>query len=158
QEQEAVRARNEAQAERGRSQQQSADLLLGRGLGFAQQGEVARGLHWMLQGLRTAPADADDFRRVARTNLAAWGQQTCGLRHQLDHPDEIDAVAIRPDGKALATGCLKRGIYRWDGATGRPLGEPLEPPGQILSLTYSPDGKTLLAGGGSHHSDHGEFD
>jgi eukaryotic-like serine/threonine-protein kinase len=156
-EREAVAARNEARAQRNRFQQQSAEILLGRGLELAQRGEVSKGLHWMLEGLRTSPAGADDFRRVARTNLAAWGRQVCGLRHLLDHPDEIDAVAIRPDGKAFVTGCLNRGIYTWDAATGRPLGKPIAPPGQVLSLAYSPDGKVLLAGGGSHQSGRGDF-
>src|SRR5262249_36877390 len=157
-EQEAVQARNDAQTERNRFHQQSTDNLLGRGLDFAQHGEVNKGLHWMMEALRTAPADADEFRRVVQTNLAAWSHQTCRLRHQLDHPDEIDAAAIRPDGKVLATGCLRRGIYRWDRETGRPLGDPIKLPGQILSLSYSPDGKVLLGGGGSHHSDRGEYD
>jgi hypothetical protein len=104
QEQHALEARNDAQAERNRAELQSADLLFTRGLEFSQQGEVAKGLHRMLEGLRTAPADAADFRRVVRTNLAAWSQQICSLRHLIEHSDEINAVALSPDSKTVATG------------------------------------------------------
>jgi hypothetical protein len=155
---EAVGARNEARAERNRSQQQTADLLLERGLGAAQQGEVAKGLHWMLESLKATPAGADDFRRVVRTNLAAWSHQTCGIRHLLNPADEVHAVALSPDGKTVVTGCGRGGIQRWDALTGQPQGALIRPPGNVLCLAYSPDGKTFLAGGGSWGSDPGEVD
>jgi WD40 repeat protein/serine/threonine protein kinase len=158
QEREALQARNDARSESIRFQQQSAEILAERGREFAQQGDVAKGLHWMLASLRTAPETAIDFHRVVRTNVAAWSRQICHLRHQLDHPDEIDAVAFRPDGQVLAVGCLRYGIYRWNAESGQPHGAPIAPPGQVMSLTYSPDGKTILGGGGSHSSELGDVD
>jgi WD40 repeat protein/serine/threonine protein kinase len=158
QERQAIQARNDARSESLRFQQQSAEILAERGLEFAQHGEVAKGLHWMLASLRTAPETAIDFQRVIRTNVAAWSRQICRVLHQLEHPDEIDAVTFNPDRQMAAIGCLRHGIYRWNAQTGQPYAEPIQPPGQVLTLAFSPDGKTILAGGGSHQYDLGETD
>jgi len=62
------------------------------------------------------PDGADDFRRMVRCNLSAWAEQTCGLRYMLAMPDDVDAVAVSPDGKTFAAGCVCNEIQCWDAA------------------------------------------
>ncbi|HBI43503.1 MAG TPA: hypothetical protein DDY78_11710 [Planctomycetales bacterium] len=109
-------ARDAAEYEKRQSQMQSAGLLFDRGLETARKGEVGAGLHWMLESLRTTPDGADDFRRMVRCNLSAWAEQTCGLRYMLAMPDDVDAVAVSPDGKTFAAGCVCNEIQCWDAA------------------------------------------
>jgi RNA polymerase sigma factor (sigma-70 family) len=63
------------------------------------------------------------------------------------HPGQIDALALSPDGKTLATGGYPGRIWLWDAATGRPAGKLQGPPGHVLALQFSPDGRLLAAAG-----------
>src|SRR5262249_27204237 len=51
-----------------------------------------------------------------------------------------------PDGRTLATGGRDRIVRLWDVSTGRPKEEMTGHHGQVLSLCFSPDGKTLASG------------
>jgi WD40 repeat protein/tRNA A-37 threonylcarbamoyl transferase component Bud32/tetratricopeptide (TPR) repeat protein len=139
----------------------SAHLMLDRGLGLCEQGEVGRGMLFFGQGLKIAPSDAADLRRTLRSNLAAWHQQLSSLRALLRHRDTVRAVAVSPDGKIIVTGSgagrlppfsdgggqEPRGEARlWDVVTGTALGPPLPHAAAVLAVAFSPDGKTLLTG------------
>jgi WD40 repeat protein len=63
------------------------------------------------------------------------------------HKDWIEALALSPDGKVLATGSRDSTARLWDATTGLPLGEPLPHDSWVRSLAFSPDGKTLVSGG-----------
>ena len=67
-----TKAERQATLERDHSRQQSADLTLDKGFALAQEGHADRGLLWMLEALKTAPDDAEEFRRTVRWNLGAW--------------------------------------------------------------------------------------
>ncbi|HEX5271988.1 MAG TPA: hypothetical protein VFW33_15935, partial [Gemmataceae bacterium] len=141
----AGRRADEARAARDRADQQSAELLLDRGLKLARDGEPAEGLHWMLAALRASPRD--DFRREVRTHLAGWGGRVPTLTHWLDTPHRNRAFA--PDGHTFLTagrdGDPTATIRLWDLRTGRPLGEPIVTDQEgIQSVSLSPDGRTLL--------------
>ena len=151
----AKRAREEADEARAgvvqsrdRLRSQAADLALERGLSLAERGEVAKGLHWMLEGLRLAPEEANDLRRVARVNLATWSRRLHAPRRvYVGGSAEVRSIALDPDGRRLFA-ADKRGIVRfWDTATGAGVGPGLSHPGLVRALAVSPDGRSLVAVG-----------
>jgi WD40 repeat protein len=73
----------------------------------------------------------------------------------------VKALAFSPDGQALAAGGVvvvtdERSqvgnwaggeVRQWQAATGQPLTPPLDQPGYVWGLSYSPDGQLLLLSG-----------
>jgi eukaryotic-like serine/threonine-protein kinase len=57
----------------------------------------------------------------------------------------ISAMALSPDGRMILTGEGKA-ARRWDAHTGLALGPPMEHPGEVVSVAFSPDGQTILTG------------
>ena len=84
--------------------------------------------------------------------LASYG--SCRSLQFFSHDDDVGCVAIRPDGRQLATACRGGGLYLWslDGATNScRTAEPLawalpEHDGDVFALTWI-DVDTLLSGG-----------
>ena len=71
--------------------------------------------------------------------------------------DWVEIVAFSPDGRTFASGscgrrdnrgfCLQGKIILWDVETRQPIGRPLiGHTGEVWSITFSPDGKTLVSG------------
>ncbi len=145
-------ARREALDERDHSRRQSARLALDKGIALAEAGEAARGLHWMLEGLAVAPAEAAEIERVIRINLSAWSEQVHGLRHIIRVPvreAEATAAAYRcafsPDGRVIAIASADRLEYR-DARTLEPTGKSLVFQSLPQAFAFSADGKTLVTG------------
>ncbi len=55
-------------------------------------------------------------------------------------------MAFSPDGKTLLAAGYDGQVRRWDVASGRPLGQPVELGIPIFAMALSPDGKTILTG------------
>jgi WD40 repeat protein len=151
QEHQASEARDLAKKLQEKSAQQSAELLLDRGLKSIDEGKVPEALHWMLASLQASPDP--EFQRLVRTHLASWGARVPTLVHWLDTPRW--ETAFSPDGRLFVTaGKLGPGqgqerihLQFWNLADGRPLGKPIptEDLG-VRGLAFSPDGQTLLGG------------
>jgi WD40 repeat protein len=125
----------------------SANLAFDRGLSLCEQGDAGRGMLWLARSLGLAPADAVDFRRMVRANLGGWRWQLKGtLRAVCAHQGFVDAVAFRPDGRAVLTGSVDQTARLWEVATGKPLGPPLRHSSTIWRAAFSPDGRTALTG------------
>ncbi len=59
----------------------------------------------------------------------------------------ICAMTFSPNGKILALGGMNR-VFLYDTATGKRLGAREDKMGQLIGLTFTPDGKQLVACGG----------
>jgi WD40 repeat protein len=141
-------AQQQAVLERDRSRQLSADLALDKGIALADTGHADRGLLWMLEALRTAPDDAEAFRRMIHWNLGAWlGQVHKPLRF-VERDVSGNWCALSPDGKSFAVGMgvspgsISIPITLWDARSGRKLSTL---PGAFAPFVFRPDGKVLLA-------------
>jgi WD40 repeat protein len=75
----------------------------------------------------------------------------------LDMPDDLDAVAVSPDGKMFATGRVSNEVQCWDAVTGEPVGKRMHTAGQVLALAFSPDGKVFLTGSGATQAHKGQI-
>ncbi len=121
---------------------------------LAEQGEAARGLHWMLQSLDSTPAEAAGIRKVIRINLSAWSEQVHGLRHIIRVPIRVESSSLRgaayrcgfsPDGRLIAAASADRLEY-WDAMTFQPTGKTLAFEHFPWAFAFSPDAKTLITG------------
>ncbi len=142
-------ALTESEANRRQAELMSAQRTLDHGLILCESGEVGLGLVWLARSLALAPADAEDLRHAIRANLDAWGRRLHALRLVIPHPDSdsVTCVAVRPDDRAVVTGCDKGVVRAWDIATGAPAGLTLSIAAPVHALAYSPDGEMLLTGG-----------
>jgi WD40 repeat protein/tetratricopeptide (TPR) repeat protein len=145
---EADEARSRVVESRDRLQFQTADLALERGLMLAERGEVAKGLHWMLEGLRLAPDDAKTLRLAARTNLVAWSRHVHAPRRVFaGQTATVTSIVPHPDGRRVFAADARGTVRSWDAGTGVKAGPDLSHPGPVSIIAVSPDGQSLLAGG-----------
>lgn len=87
--------------------------------------------------------------------LQAWTRQTPNDEDWRDAPlgdgewgPWVQALAIAPNGKLIASGLGDGRVRLWDARTGRELG-PAPPalPGAVHSLSFTPDGRALVIAG-----------
>jgi WD40 repeat protein len=89
--------------------------------------------------------------------IQVWELETGKLVASLrDHTDWVLCLAFAPDGKALASGGYDGLVRLWDAGSGKkvrdlsaaPVPPPKQPPevSAVLSLAFSPDGKTVAIG------------
>jgi WD40 repeat protein/serine/threonine protein kinase/Flp pilus assembly protein TadD len=143
----AQRQQNKAAEARQRYKGYFTDLTrnyLGRGLLHCGKGEVDQGLLWLARSLQVVPDSDRPLEEGIRANLAAWSPRL--PVSSLRHPSWIAYVATSPDGKMLATACNQE-VWRWDAATGQPVGKPLQAQSVLSFVGFTSDGKTMIAGG-----------
>jgi hypothetical protein len=67
----------------------------------------------------------------------------------------VTSVAFKPDSPDLAAADANGGVYLWDTASGKQVGngEPLIDPGSdgVYSVAFAPSGQVLAAADGNHH-------
>jgi WD40 repeat protein/serine/threonine protein kinase/tetratricopeptide (TPR) repeat protein len=81
------------------------------------------------------------------TTCQIWDTATlCPATPLLPHINFASASAFKPDGKVLATGDYSGAVHLWDVETGASLRAPLMAGSIVLTLAFSPDGRTLAAG------------
>jgi WD40 repeat protein len=59
----------------------------------------------------------------------------------------VTCVAVRPDGKQVATGATDGSVKLWDAAGKQTASLPAAHPGGVKAVRFSPDGKVLASGG-----------
>jgi serine/threonine protein kinase/WD40 repeat protein/tetratricopeptide (TPR) repeat protein len=143
-----ARLRSDAETQRDKSRQLTANLAFDKGVALAEAGHADRGLLWMLEALKTAPQDAEAFERMIRWNLGTWlGQVHRPLRF-VDLGGPYSVCGFSPDGRSFAAGLYggpsnpSTPIGIWDTASGRKLSTL---PDAFPTFAFRPDGKTLIA-------------
>jgi len=144
-EKEAIADRDNAKKAEAKANRQLALAHFNRGLTLCEQGEVNRGLHWLLESLKTSPAEDADFRRMVRSSLAAWLEAAPALRHIIRHQG-LWRAACSSDGRFLATTGRDKTVRIWDLETGAQVRTLLRSE-DLGGVSFSPDGKTIVAGG-----------
>jgi hypothetical protein len=81
-----------------------ARQYLRRGQALCEQGDVARGLHWLAKSLKEAPEANLALKDTIEQNLAGWGGEWRAPRAMLLQDSIVFAVALSPDGKRAVTG------------------------------------------------------
>src|SRR5262249_38116019 len=59
---------------------------------------------------------------------------------------DVTAIALRADGRAIATGSAHQIARVWDLATGQPLSSPLLHQAWVKSVAFGPGGRTIVTG------------
>ena len=102
------------------------------------------------------PLDGDGVTRFSRDGRMVAAAANLGVRLLdadtlaplpggfLPHPDPITDVAFGPNGKYLLTGHETGSAQLWDLPSRKPIGPPAVLIGRILSVTFTPDGKTCV--------------
>ena len=84
--------------------------------------------------------DLTGARRLGRT-FTFTGDREFSRTGYDGHPGRFS-----PDGRLIAVGLKEQGVALWDARDLRPLGKPLlDTGGEVKSLAFSPDGRTLAA-------------
>jgi WD40 repeat protein/serine/threonine protein kinase len=134
---------------RHKAESRLAESYLDRGVSLCDQGEVARGLLWLMRALQVAPAEARDLQRVIRINLAAWHRELNPLEAVLpDQYFEVHPVSSR-DGTVLLTVDTQGRAHLWEAATGKRIAGPFPNEGPARA-SLNPNGRTVLTVHGTH--------
>jgi WD40 repeat protein len=128
------------------SRRLSATLALDRGLGLCEQGEIGRGMLWLVHSLELAPPNAAELHRLIRINLGGWRTQLRAQRHLFAGPDLTWQVGFSPDGKQVLTAYLDGTIRLWDSVRGTPVGESMKHEKEVKAFAFSQDSRHLATG------------
>lgn len=114
--------------------------------GEVDEGETFGNRVWLSQdGQKIAVAGQKIATQEGDRHPIELRDRTGILLHTLaDHPTPVTCACFSPDDRILAIGCKDGSIRVWDCQTGKLLTSLLHT-SEILDLTFSPDGKTLVA-------------
>jgi WD40 repeat protein len=117
---------------------------LRRGQALCEQGDVARGLHWLARSLAEAPEESSALKDTIGQNLAGWGREWKAPKAMLLQDSMVYAIAFSPDGKRAVTGNHNGVVRFWSAETGEELGLALRLAGAVMDVQFSSDGGRLL--------------
>jgi WD40 repeat protein/DNA-binding SARP family transcriptional activator len=85
---------------------------------------------------------------AGRDNTLRLWDTTSGqeIRQYIGHTNDINCVAVSPDGKIALTGSSDNTVRLWDVATGQEIGRYTGHTDDVNSVAISPDGKFALTG------------
>jgi WD40 repeat protein len=146
--QQALLAAREARRE---SDRRAADLLFRQGTAQCESGAVARGLYTLLDAWMKAPEEDADFRRVVRTNLAAWRWHLPRLRGAAAHPYGGPFRPLALDDGATFFTWSGKGVQLWDAERVTAIGPPSPAHGDEYIHSAFSDGTVLCRGGGRYY-------
>jgi WD40 repeat protein len=135
---------------------QSGTVRLWNAGAFRPTGEPLIGHTGLVHAVRFSP-DGRKLITVGDQTVRRWDMATrreIGAPFAFDHdravqPVDLDVVAaaFSPDGRMVAAGDLYGTVRLWDSATGREIGDPMNPVNEVGTfyggVEFSPDGRTL---------------
>jgi WD40 repeat protein len=142
----AVSARRETEAERQRAERLTIRLSFDRGQALCEQGDVGRGMLWLVHTLEMTPPEPAGLRRAIRAGLSAWAGRLHVLRAVFAHPAAVRSAVFSPNGRVVLTVSADNRARLWDPARGSAVGPALEHPDEILVAVFSPDSRLVLTG------------
>ena len=92
------------------------------------------------QGSRVITAGVDGIASI-------WKTKTGEKVSDVEHGQQISALAVSPDARYFATGGSDSKLNIWDLANGSKVGETLDHDSIVVKLAFSNDSKKLVAGG-----------
>ena len=96
----------------------------------------------------TFSADASIIATAHRNSIYVWDTFTGNAFAMLDeHPDSINAIALSPDGRKLATAGGDWVVRLWEVGTGKYINSLTGHPSAVNAVAFSPDGKILASAG-----------
>ncbi len=102
-------------------------------------GLVAGLAYWQLSQ-RWTPSPAQNGETTSNWQKIALAMTLRGQQ------DEVNAIALSPDGNLLVSGGDDRRLYFWNLATGTALGQATGHTDWIYALVITPDGQTVISG------------
>ncbi len=140
-----LRLQAEEQAEQGRHRQ--ARLNVDQGVRLMEDGDLPGAHRHFVEALRLDEGDAEKVadHRLRLGMLLSQCAKPTWIWFQ-DQP--IDAVALRPDGRAAAVALRDGTITVYDAISGRPLGPSFVQQAPIGTIEFSPDGKRIAVARG----------
>jgi serine/threonine protein kinase len=132
-------------------QQSLARQYLRRGQSLCEQGDLARGLHWLARSLEEAPRQSTALKEVIRENLAGWVEQWVPPHAVLEHEATLNsAIALSPDGKRAVTGCFAGIVKFWSVRTGESLPLVRQHRSDVNRVAFSPDSTRVVSASSDH--------
>jgi len=96
----------------------------------------------------TFSADASIIATAHGNSIYVWDTFTGNAFAMLDeHPDSINAIALSPDGRKLATAGGDWVVRLWKVSTGKYINSLTGHPSAVNAVAFSPDGKILASAG-----------
>ena len=138
-----------ARRERATSLQLQHDLArqyLRQGQSLAENGDVARGLHWMVRSLEQTPAGSDALKQTIEENLVAWSQQWVEPEQVMFEKAYVHSAALSPDGQYAASSSRSGTLTLWSVKDAAVVFERQDFKSPISHLAFGPKGRRLLAG------------
>jgi WD40 repeat protein/serine/threonine protein kinase len=124
--------------------QSLARQYLRRGQLLCEQGDVARGLHWLARSLRETPEQSTSLKEVIRENLAGWMEQWVPPRGVLEHEAALQTMALSPDGKRAVTSVYGGIVQFWSLETGEPMPLIRQHHMNAQRIAFSSDGRRVV--------------
>jgi WD40 repeat protein/serine/threonine protein kinase len=125
-------------------QQSLARQYLRRGQSLCEQGDLARGLHWLARSLQEAPEQSTALKDVIRENLAGWAQHWIPPRALLEHDATLRGLALSPNEKRAVTSTFGGILQFWSLETGEPMPLVRHHGPDVGRIAFSADGRRVV--------------